>query len=176
MFYTHQEKLRSQTTYKCKMSAWYQVCSTSTNQQPVVNTHRKELIGEILIFTWRPKRYQQQPTTWLASKYMKMLMTKLAHAVSNTNPLGDWPISIGKNLIQRGISWRSTITRSTFFRKSALSLVVKLRTNTMITICTVRTPNPVKSLPPKTQNPFTPSIQCKAYQWCHTAYKQKADI
>jgi hypothetical protein len=69
-----------------------------------INTRRKELIGEILIFTWRPKRYQQQPTTWLASKYMKMLMTKLAHAVSNTNPLGDWPISIGKNLIQRGIS------------------------------------------------------------------------
>jgi hypothetical protein len=40
------------------------------------------------------------------------LITKLAHADSNMNPVADWlPPSNGTNLMMRGTYWRSTVTR-----------------------------------------------------------------
>jgi hypothetical protein len=62
--------------------------------------------------TCNPKRYQHEPTTCPDITNIRRLITKLAHADSNMNPVADWlPPSNGTNLMMRGIYWRRTVTR-----------------------------------------------------------------
>jgi len=54
------------------------------------------------LLTCRPKRYQKEPTTWPDSIKMRRFMMKFAQADSKMNPVGDWPISRGRNLNNLG--------------------------------------------------------------------------
>lgn len=71
--------------------------------------------NQALQITCRPKRYQQEPTTWPASMKIRRLITKFAHADSKINPLADWPMTKGTKRTIRGIYCKRTVARKRFF-------------------------------------------------------------
>jgi len=65
--------------------------------------------------TCRPNRYQQEPTTCPASMKVRRLITKLAQADSNMNPVGVCPARNGRSLYNFGMYWKRTAARRRFF-------------------------------------------------------------